>query len=80
MIMNDVLPTQSAVANEQSSSLTQAIMLKLLQTWGYDGFQKHTEHVSAFYRMKRDVFQRVMETHLSGVAEWTPPEAGMFFW
>jgi len=36
--------------------------------------------VSALYRAKRDVFQRCMKTHLSGLAEWTPPEAGMFFW
>ena len=71
---------QTAVANLHSSSLTQAIILKLLQSWGYDGFQKHTEHVSAFYRMKRDVFERAMQTHLSGLAEWTLPEAGMFFW
>ena len=51
-----------------------------MKSWGYDGFQKHTEHVSAFYRMKRDIFERAMRTHLAGLAEWTPPEAGLFFW
>ena len=80
LIMSDVFPMQSAVANEQTSSLTQAIILKLLQSWGYDGFQKHTERVSAFYRTKRDIFERAMRAHLSGLAEWTTPEAGMFFW
>ena len=30
--------------------------------------------------MKRDIFERAMRTHLAGLAEWTPPEAGLFFW
>lgn len=73
-------PLQTATTNLQTSSLTQAIAFKLLEAWGYAGFKKHAETVSAFYRVKRDVFQRAMVTHLSGLAEWTPPEAGMFFW
>jgi tryptophan aminotransferase len=36
--------------------------------------------VSRFYREKRDVFVGAMERHLKGLAEWTPPEAGMFVW
>ncbi|KAF8895975.1 pyridoxal phosphate-dependent transferase [Infundibulicybe gibba] len=36
--------------------------------------------VAAFYREKRDVFERAMIKHLSGLAEWSRPEAGMFFW
>jgi tryptophan aminotransferase len=54
--------------------------LKLLKAWGYEGFQKHTLKVSAFYKVKRDVFERAMQSHLSGLAEWVPPEAGMFYW
>ena len=30
--------------------------------------------------MKRDVFESAMKKHLSGLAEWNTPEAGMFFW
>ncbi|GLB40686.1 putative PLP-dependent transferase [Lyophyllum shimeji] len=70
----------TATANLQTSSLTQAIVFKLLDSWGYDGFKKHIENVSAFYRAKRDVFERAMQKHLAGLAEWTLPEAGMFFW
>ncbi|KAG5644176.1 hypothetical protein DXG03_009017 [Asterophora parasitica] len=40
----------------------------------------HTKKVSDFYRSRRDVFQQAMEKHLSGLAAWTIPEAGMFFW
>ncbi|KZT01549.1 PLP-dependent transferase [Laetiporus sulphureus 93-53] len=70
----------TAVANLQTSSLTQTITHALLDTWGYDGFKTHTETVSAFYREKRDVFESALKRHLSGLAEWSTPEAGMFFW
>lgn len=36
--------------------------------------------VSNFYRQKRDVFERALNTHLDGLAEWVTPEAGMFVW
>lgn len=56
------------------------IVFKLLESWGFAGFKAHTERVSEFYRGKRDVFERAMHVHLAGLAEWTSPEAGMFFW
>lgn len=70
----------TAVANLQTSSLTQAITYSLLDAWGYSGFKAHTETVSRFYREKRDVFEGALRRHLEGLAEWSPPEAGMFFW
>ncbi|KAI0733586.1 PLP-dependent transferase [Fomitopsis betulina] len=70
----------TAVANLHTSSLTQAIAFSVLDAWGYDGFKAHTETVSRFYREKRDVFERAMHRHLTGLAEWSTPEAGMFFW
>lgn len=76
------MPTraQTATSNLQTSSLTQAIVTKLLVAWGHDGFMAHTEGVAAFYKAKRDVFAAAMDTHLAGLAEWAVPEAGMFFW
>ncbi|KAF7789633.1 hypothetical protein EIP86_000579 [Pleurotus ostreatoroseus] len=70
----------TAVASLQTPSLTQTISYALLNSWGYDGFKTHTEAVSQFYRGKRDVFEAAMKRHLGGLAEWTTPEAGMFFW
>ncbi|OSX57661.1 hypothetical protein POSPLADRAFT_1155669 [Postia placenta MAD-698-R-SB12] len=70
----------TAVANLQTSSLTQAITYSLLDAWGYSGFKAHTETVSRFYREKRDVFEGALRRHLEGLAEWSTPEAGMFFW
>ncbi|TFK36666.1 PLP-dependent transferase [Crucibulum laeve] len=70
----------TATSNLQTSSLTQAITFALLDSWGYEGFKTHTARVSAFYREKRDVFEAAMKRHLTGLAEWDTPEAGMFFW
>ena len=72
--------TQTAVASLQTPSLTQSITYAVLSSWGYDGFKTHTETVSRFYRGKRDVFDAAMKRHLGGLAEWSTPEAGMFFW
>lgn len=74
------LRTQSTVANLQPNSLAQILAVAVLGRWGYDGFLKHTERVSEFYRQKRDVFEAAMRRHLDGLAEWVSPEAGMFLW
>ena len=74
------MPRQTAIASLQTPSLTQTITFSILDAWGYDGFGTHTETVSRFYREKRDVFETAMRKHLGGLAEWTTPEAGMFFW
>ncbi|KAF9463949.1 pyridoxal phosphate-dependent transferase [Collybia nuda] len=74
------IDSHTATSNLQVSSLTQMIVFKLLDSWGYTGFKAHVERVSEFYRGKRDVFERAMHTHLAGLAEWSTPEAGMFFW
>lgn len=52
----------------------------LLSKWGIEGLQAHTAGVAAFYRAKRDVFQTAMDRHLKGLARWSIPQAGMFFW
>ncbi|KAH8112713.1 PLP-dependent transferase [Phellopilus nigrolimitatus] len=76
----DAINLHTASANLQVSSLTQVITLSVMQSWGYDGFKTHTEAVAEFYRQKRDAFEKAMHHHLSDIAEWSTPEAGMFFW
>lgn len=71
---------QTGTANLQVSTLTQVITLAILDAWGYDGFWRHTEAVSAFYRQRRDVFEAAMRRHLDGLVDWVAPESGMFFW
>lgn len=71
---------QTSTSNLQPSSLTQIITYTLLNAWGYDEFNIHTDNVSAFYRKKRDIFEQAMKRNLAGLVEWNSPEAGMFFW
>ena len=71
---------QTQTSNLQVPSLTQVIVHKLLESWGYEGLRTHAERVSEFYRGKRDVFQAAMVKYLDGCAEWVRPEAGLFFW
>ncbi|KAH7921589.1 PLP-dependent transferase [Leucogyrophana mollusca] len=76
----DAIDLHTGTANLQGSHLTQAITLALLEKWGYDNFITHTHNVAAFYKQKRDVFEKALSTHLAGLAEWSTPEAGMFVW
>ncbi|OBZ66161.1 Kynurenine/alpha-aminoadipate aminotransferase, mitochondrial [Grifola frondosa] len=76
----DAIDIHTQNANLQGPTFSQLLAVRLLQTWGHAGFQTHTARVAQFYRAKRDVFERLLRTHLAGLVEWTTPEAGMFFW
>ncbi|KAG1759713.1 pyridoxal phosphate-dependent transferase [Suillus occidentalis] len=76
----DAIDLHTGTANLQASSLIQAITLALVEEWGYNNFFAHTRAVADFYREKRDVFESALNAYLSGLAEWSTPEAGMFFW
>ncbi|KAG8953049.1 hypothetical protein FRC04_002996 [Tulasnella sp. 424] len=64
----------------QPSGLTQAVTYTLLNHWGYEGYQQHVDYISSVYRRKRDLFVAAMQKHLTGLAEWSVPEAGLFVW
>jgi DNA-binding transcriptional MocR family regulator len=36
--------------------------------------------VTAFYRERRDSFDRALQRHLGGLADWAAPAGGLFFW
>ncbi|CAL7950900.1 unnamed protein product [Xylocopa violacea] len=63
-----------------ASSLSQMLLLKFLDTWGLEGKQQHFNDVQNFYRERRDIMLSIIEKHLTGLAEWNVPKAGMFFW
>jgi kynurenine/2-aminoadipate aminotransferase len=63
-----------------TSGLSQVLTSKLLTEWGPQGWNDHTDNVAAFYHQKRDVFLAAANTHLSEIATWTVPAAGMFAW
>ncbi|QRV89570.1 mitochondrial carrier protein [Ceratobasidium sp. AG-Ba] len=76
----DKIDLHTAAANLQTSSFTQVLTYTLLAEWGLPKFDAHIDNVSVFYKEKRDVFEAAMNRHLSGLAEWDTPQAGMFFW
>lgn len=63
-----------------TSGVSQALLLSVLKTWGTEGWLAHLKRVRAFYSQRRNVFLRCLEKHLTGVAEWWVPNAGMFVW
>jgi len=67
-------------ANLQPSSVSQSIVLALLNSWGVQGFKDQCHTVSQFYKGRRDVFEAALNKHLGGMVEYTSPEAGMFLW
>ncbi len=51
---------------------------ELLRRWGVEGWKLHIARIQSFYKQRRDVFCDLAQQHLSGLAEWTAPDAGMF--
>ena len=43
-------------------------------------YPAHLERLRAFYRERRDAMQAALGRHLGDLAEWTPPNGGLFFW
>lgn len=63
-----------------ASGLSQVALLLVLQHWGYEGFEKHVENVSEFYRRRKDLCLAAVEKHMTGLADWSEPSGGMFLW
>lgn len=64
----------------QASGVTQTIVAAMLRQWGADGWRAHIDHVSHFYKARRDFFIRLCDEHLTGLATWSVPQGGMFLW
>ncbi|KAF8630898.1 hypothetical protein AX17_005256 [Amanita inopinata Kibby_2008] len=79
-VLLNAIDLHSTTSSVQASSIVQILIYKLLSTWGMSGFFTHCERVSEFYRVRRDSFEDCLRRHMTGLAEWTTPEAGMFYW
>lgn len=55
-------------------------MSEMLNAWGPSGFQRHISAMQREYAQRAAVIQAAAEEHLSGLAAWTRPAAGMFLW
>ena len=77
-----------------ASSLPQMVNYKTLERWGQSGFNAHVAKVAqsmkssplmrrqirGFYADQCRALQHALALHLTGLAEWNAPEAGMFLW
>ncbi|TIB36823.1 hypothetical protein E3P86_02366 [Wallemia ichthyophaga] len=70
----------TSAANLQPNSTSQAIVQALFAHWGIDGLLNHVARVADFYRVKRDAFEGAAAKHMSDIASWVTPTAGMFLW
>jgi len=61
-------------------SFSQAIVFELLQRWGVENFLKHSRTVARFYQSQCEKLLNAADKHLTGLAEWTKPQGGMFIW
>ena len=68
------------VAALHSSGLSQAVVAAVLEAWGPAGWHAHCKGVRALYRARRDSMHASALLHLDGLASWTRPTHGMFFW
>jgi kynurenine/2-aminoadipate aminotransferase len=74
------LSFHTQATNLHNSGVSQIMLSKLLDHWGKHGFDEHAKNVASFYCRRRDVMLAATERHLTGLAAWSPPEAGMFLW
>lgn len=63
-----------------ASAPAQVILYALLNEWGVQGFSRQLKHVQQVYKANGRALLDVVDRHLTGLAEWTAPSAGMFFW
>lgn len=74
------LELHTQAVNLHPCGLSQVAIAKLLAHWGPDGFDAHVAGICDLYRSQRDAFLAAANRHLTGLAEWVVPEAGMFVW
>ncbi|KAF9092704.1 hypothetical protein BGX27_001752 [Mortierella sp. AM989] len=76
----DCMNLITQTSNLQPSSIAQAITFTLVESWGHQGFYEHTLKVALFYKERCQMFCQFARKHLTGLAEWSEPDAGMFIW
>lgn len=64
-------------ADLHTNRLSQWMVLQYLNDPDRDA---RLTRIAALYRHKRDVFAEALSRHLGGVATWTVPPGGLFFW
>lgn len=84
----DRLELHQQATSLHTSGVSQAIATALFDHWLEHGgtgdrwqrFEEHVAAVSGLYRSQRDAALASAERHLTSLAEWHSPSAGMFLW
>lgn len=71
-----------------TSSMSQSIALSLFEEWAesnkkhdpIDGFLNHISQIVEFYEVKKQMFLKYADKHLTGLCKWDIPSAGFFVW
>ncbi|KAK2581434.1 hypothetical protein KPH14_005109 [Odynerus spinipes] len=63
-----------------ASSLSQLVLYKLFESWDQDRFNQHLKGIQDFYRKRRDLMLAGIKKYFTGLAEWSEPTGGFFFW
>jgi len=50
----------------QAASLSQVLVMELLNSWGTDGFLNHVDKIENFYKERRDKMICAADKHLNG--------------
>jgi len=58
----------------------QVMVYKTITKWTFDGLFERFSTIQQFYKIKRNAMVAAAEKHLTGLAEWYKPTAGMFLW
>ncbi|KAL0134558.1 hypothetical protein PUN28_001387 [Cardiocondyla obscurior] len=61
-------------------TLSQVLMYKLLEIWGFNGFMKHCMHLRRYYKERRDIMSALAHKHLNGLVDFNIPKGGFFLW
>ncbi|EFA86769.1 kynurenine/alpha-aminoadipate aminotransferase-like protein [Heterostelium album PN500] len=62
------------------NGISQLMMMKLLEKWGDDGWNKHIRMAQRFLKYKRDSMKEILDKHLGDLVQYRVPDAGMYFW
>jgi len=76
----DNINLHSQVSTIQPSGISQMMVSTLFDKWGTSGFEEHIEKVIDFYRSQKEAIIESCKKHLTGIATWEEPSAGMFLW
>ena len=73
-------PCSQGLQRVQAALCAQVVVAALLDRWGRAGFEAHIKDIQAQYARRAGIIHAAAKKHLTGLATWAEPRAGMFLW